>query len=142
MAHLIASSGGAPAEQIAALAARDAELNPLNTTIAVVATDAALSPAGCNRFAVAAQDGLAHTIRPAHTPLDGDTVFALATGRVEVAPDPDTPAAMSPETKLVATPAPPGRLSGAGGAGRGARRPVAGNDLPPRHVRRAAATRR
>ena len=52
---------------------------------------------------MAAQDGLAHTIRPAHTPLDGDTVFALATGRVEVAPDPDTPAAMSPETKLVAT---------------------------------------
>ena len=105
MAHLIDEFGlvAPPAEQIAALAARDAELNPLNTTIAVVATDAALSPAGCNRFAVAAQDGLAHTIRPAHTPLDGDTVFALATGRVEVAPDPETPAAMSPETKLVAT---------------------------------------
>ena len=68
----------------------------------MVATDAALSPGGCNRFAVAAHDGLAHAIRPAHTPLDGDTVFALATGRVEVEPDPDTPAAMSPETKLVA----------------------------------------
>lgn len=104
MAHLIHEFGlvGPPAEQIAALAARDAELSPLNTTVAVVATDAALSPAACNRFAVAAQDGLAHAIRPAHTPLDGDTVFALATGRVEVEPDPDTPAAMSPETKLVA----------------------------------------
>ena len=105
MAHLIDEFGlvTPPAEQIAALAARDAELSPLNTTIAVVATDAALSPAACNRFAVAAQDGLAHTIRPAHTPLDGDTVFALATGRIEVELDPDTPDAMSPETKLVAT---------------------------------------
>ncbi|MCI4675072.1 P1 family peptidase [Candidatus Mycolicibacterium alkanivorans] len=105
MAHLIAEFGlvAPPAEQIAALAARDGELNALNTTIAVVATDAALSPAACHRFAVAAQDGLAHTIRPAHTPLDGDTVFALATGRVVVEPDPDTPVAMSPETKLVAS---------------------------------------
>ena len=103
MAHLIAEFGLAapPAEQIAAFAALDAESSPLNTTIAVVATDAALSPMGCHRLAVAAQDGLAHAIRPAHTPLDGDTVFALATGRVEVAPDPDTPVAMSPETKLV-----------------------------------------
>ena len=36
-------------------------------------------------MAVAAHDGLARTIRPSHTPLDGDTVFALATGAVEVA---------------------------------------------------------
>jgi L-aminopeptidase/D-esterase-like protein len=35
-----------------------------------------------------------------HTPLDGDTVFMLATGAVEVEPSPDTPAAMSPETAL------------------------------------------
>ena len=92
-----------PADEVAALTARDAELSPLNTTIAVVATDAALSKAACRRVAVAAQDGLARTIRPAHTPLDGDTVFALATGAVEVEPAtyaPDTPAAMSPETKL------------------------------------------
>jgi len=104
MARLIAEFGllGPPAEQIAAFAALDAESSPLNTTIAVVATDAALTPMGAHRLAVAAQDGLAHAIRPAHTPLDGDTVFALATGRVEVAPDPDTPDAMSPEIKLVA----------------------------------------
>jgi L-aminopeptidase/D-esterase-like protein len=104
MAHLIAEFGlvAPPADQIAAFAALDAESSPLNTTVAVVATDAALTPMGCHRVAVAAQDGLAHAIRPAHTPLDGDTVFALATGRVEVAPDPDTPVAMSPETKLVA----------------------------------------
>ena len=90
-----------PADQIAAYADRHTELRPLNTTIAVVATDAALSPAGCRRVAVAAHDGLARTIRPCHTPLDGDTVFALATGAVEVPPDPTTPAAMSPETSLI-----------------------------------------
>ncbi|WP_207547220.1 P1 family peptidase, partial [Mycobacterium talmoniae] len=90
-----------PPPQIAALAELDAARSPLNTTIGVVATDAALSPAGCRRVAIAAQDGLARTIRPAHTPLDGDTVFALATGAVEVAPAADTPAGLSPETALV-----------------------------------------
>jgi len=89
-----------PADQIAAYAERRGELSPLNTTIAVIATDAALSKAGCHRVAVAAHDGLARAIRPVHTPLDGDTVFALATGAVEVEPSPDTPAAMSPETAL------------------------------------------
>ena len=90
-----------PAEQVAALAQLPSPLNPLNTTIAVVATDAALSKAACRRVAIAAHDGLARTIRPAHTPLDGDTVFALATGAVEVPPAADTPAALSPETGLV-----------------------------------------
>jgi len=89
-----------PAEQVAAYAARHRDSSPLNTTIAVVATDAALTKAACHRVAVAAQNGLAHTIRPAHTPLDGDTVFVLATGEVTVQPDPDTPVAMSPETRL------------------------------------------
>jgi L-aminopeptidase/D-esterase-like protein len=90
-----------PADQVAAFADRNLEFSPLNTTIAVVATDAALSPAGCRRIAVAAHDGLARTIRPSHTPLDGDTVFALATGAVEVPPDPTTPASMSPEVPLI-----------------------------------------
>ncbi len=90
-----------PADQVAGFAARHRDTSPLNTTIAVVATDAALSPAGCHRVAVAAQDGLARAIRPAHTPLDGDTVFALATGAVAVEPNPDTPSALSPETALV-----------------------------------------
>jgi L-aminopeptidase/D-esterase-like protein len=90
-----------PADQIAAFAARNVEFSPLNTTIAVIATDAALSPAGCHRIAIAAHDGLARTIRPCHTPLDGDTVFALATGAVEVPPDPETPASMSPEVPLI-----------------------------------------
>ena len=90
-----------PADQLAGYADRHRELSPLNTTIAVVATDAALSKAGCRRVAVAAQDGLARTIRPCHTPRDGDTVFALATGAVEVNPDPTTPASMSPEVPLL-----------------------------------------
>jgi D-aminopeptidase len=51
-----------------------------NTTIAIVATDAALSKAQAKQFAVMAQDGLARAIYPAHTTLDGDTVFAAATG--------------------------------------------------------------
>ena len=52
-----------------------------NTTIACVATDAELTPAEARRFVIMAQDGLARAIRPAHTPFDGDVVFALATGR-------------------------------------------------------------
>jgi L-aminopeptidase/D-esterase-like protein len=52
----------------------------LNTTIGVVAVDAELSKAECRRLAMAAQDGLARSVRPAHSMFDGDTVFALATG--------------------------------------------------------------
>ncbi|WP_019551498.1 P1 family peptidase [Thermus scotoductus] len=51
-----------------------------NTTLAVVATDAPLSKAQTRRLAIMAQDGIARAIRPAHTPLDGDLVFALALG--------------------------------------------------------------
>ena len=50
-----------------------------NTTIAVVATDASLTKAEALRLAIMAQDGLAMAIRPAHTPFDGDTVFAAST---------------------------------------------------------------
>ena len=52
-----------------------------NTTIAIVATDAALTKAQTKELAVIAQDGLTRAIYPAHTTLDGDTVFAAATGR-------------------------------------------------------------
>jgi len=51
-----------------------------NTTVAVIATDAKLNKAQCNRLAVMAQDGLARAIYPVHTPLDGDVVFGAATG--------------------------------------------------------------
>jgi D-aminopeptidase len=55
-----------------------------NTTIAVVATDAPLSKSQCHRMAVTAHDGLARAIVPAHTPLDGDLVFAASTGVGEI----------------------------------------------------------
>jgi len=51
-----------------------------NTTIAIVATDAALTKAQCQRMATAAHDGIARAIVPAHSPFDGDLVFALTTG--------------------------------------------------------------
>jgi L-aminopeptidase/D-esterase-like protein len=51
-----------------------------NTTLVVVATDAVLTKAQAKRLAVMAQDGVAHAIFPAHTPIDGDIVFAAATG--------------------------------------------------------------
>lgn len=52
-----------------------------NSTLALVATNAQLSKAEVNRVALMADDGLARAIAPAHTVGDGDTVFALATGR-------------------------------------------------------------
>jgi len=52
-----------------------------NTTIGVIATNAVLSKVEAQRLAIMAQDGLARAIRPSHTPFDGDTLFALATGR-------------------------------------------------------------
>jgi L-aminopeptidase/D-esterase-like protein len=53
---------------------------PFHTTIGVVATDAALSKAQCQKLAGVAHDGMARAIRPVHSMFDGDTVFALATG--------------------------------------------------------------
>ncbi|MEY2783322.1 MAG: hypothetical protein RLZZ134_1381 [Pseudomonadota bacterium] len=55
-------------------------LSGTNTTIGVVATNATLNKAQAKRLAMSAHDGLARSIRPAHTPLDGDTLFAMATG--------------------------------------------------------------
>lgn len=55
--------------------------SPGNTVIGVVATNASLSKEAINKIAQMAHDGLARTIRPAHTMFDGDTIFALATGQ-------------------------------------------------------------
>lgn len=60
-----------------------------NTTIAVIATDAVLSKAEAKRLAIAAHDGFARALWPAHTPLDGDLVFALATGKSGRTPAPE-----------------------------------------------------
>jgi L-aminopeptidase/D-esterase-like protein len=59
-----------------------------NTTLAVVATDARLTKAEATKLAQMAQDGLARTIRPVHTPFDGDSVFALGTRRRPAPPLP------------------------------------------------------
>jgi L-aminopeptidase/D-esterase-like protein len=53
-----------------------------NTTLGVVACSAALTTVECKRVAMMAQDGIARAVRPAHTPFDGDTVFALSGGTV------------------------------------------------------------
>ena len=58
-----------------------------NTTLAVVATNARLSREQTNRLAAVCQDGFARTIWPAHGRSDGDVVFALATGAVDVEDD-------------------------------------------------------
>ena len=58
-----------------------------NTTIGLVATDAALTKEDANYLAGVSHDGLALTIRPCHTDRDGDTMFAMATRRVQGAVD-------------------------------------------------------
>lgn len=58
-----------------------------NSTIGVVATDAVLTKEDAYRLAVIAQTGLTRLIRPSHTPVDGDTIFALATCRNETPTD-------------------------------------------------------
>ena len=57
-----------------------------NTTLAVLATDAVLTKAQAQRLAQAAHDGLARSINPVHTMSDGDTVFALGTGKAGTMP--------------------------------------------------------
>ncbi|MBX9424681.1 P1 family peptidase [Streptomyces lateritius] len=67
---------------------------PLNTTLAVVATDAVLTRAQAQKVAGAAHDGIARAVRPVHLMNDGDTVFALATG-VRDLPDGPGPLALN-----------------------------------------------
>lgn len=50
----------------------------LNTTIGVIVTDAPLGPAALKRLAMTGHDGIARAVRPAHSPLDGDTLFAVS----------------------------------------------------------------
>lgn len=73
-------------------ALREAGFEAQNTTIAIVATNARLSKVECHRLAVMAQAGMARAVYPIHSPLDGDTVFAISTGD---APRPASHAAMA-----------------------------------------------
>ncbi|MEF9883474.1 P1 family peptidase [Streptomyces sp. P9-A4] len=97
---------------------------PLNTTLAVVATDAVLTRAQARKVAGTAHDGIARALRPVHLMNDGDTVFALATGRREL-PEGPGPLALNEVlaagadlvTRAIvrAVLAAPGGLRGAGG---------------------------
>lgn len=80
---------GKPAVDPARFAALTRPEPRLNTTIGVVATDAPLHTSQLKRLAMTAHDGIARAVRPAHSPLDGDTLFAVSTGdgRVEVGVD-------------------------------------------------------
>ena len=73
-----------------------------NTTIGIIATDAALSRTELQRLTVAGHDGLARCIRPVHTMLDGDTLFALSTGQTSRQPDLITLSAMAAEAVQLA----------------------------------------
>ena len=73
-----------------------------NTTIGVVATDAALSREDANYLAGLSHDGLALAIRPCHTLRDGDTMFAMATGRFPGSVDPVVLGAAAVETTAAA----------------------------------------
>lgn len=78
----------AASREVAAALTVPTPLRPaLATTIAVVATDATLTKAQCQKVAGVAHDGMARAIRPVHTMFDGDTVFALST-TARPAPDP------------------------------------------------------
>ncbi|MCR5980540.1 hypothetical protein GDN83_22920 [Gordonia jinghuaiqii] len=87
---------------IAHLADLEAKHTVLNTTIGVVATDAVLDAAMTKRVAMAGHDGLGRAIRPAHSPLDGDTIFAVATCEVSPEEAVPTPAGMHHDVAVVA----------------------------------------
>lgn len=67
------------------------DLGATNTTLAVVATDAALDKAECRRLAGLAHDGFAQAIQPVHTSYDGDTVFVMSTATDRGPGPPDDP---------------------------------------------------
>ena len=76
---------GAPGRTAVKAAAYRALPHPaeskLNTTIGAVLTDAPINTAQAQRLAMTAHDGIARAVRPAHSPLDGDTIFALSTAQ-------------------------------------------------------------
>jgi putative pantetheine hydrolase len=80
------------------------EPRPLNTTLSVVATDAALTKAECSRLAIAAHDGMARAIDPIHLYTDGDVAFALATGEHPLEPDDDQAEASTEQRPQVGRP--------------------------------------
>src|SRR5206468_6538840 len=80
--NLIPIQGGPPPKMSKPAAVPGGLLR--NTTIAVVATNVQLTKTQATKIAQMADDGLARAIKPTHTPYDGDTVFALGTGRISM----------------------------------------------------------
>jgi L-aminopeptidase/D-esterase-like protein len=74
----------------------------VNTTIGVIATDAVITKAQASRLATVAHDGLARSINPVHTMSDGDTLFALGTGRAGKSPGMITLGTMAAEATALA----------------------------------------
>ncbi len=65
---------------------QDRQTEKTNTTIGIIATDAVLTKAQAKRLAVSAHDGFARALWPSHTPMDGDLIFAVATGGNKMTP--------------------------------------------------------
>lgn len=87
--------------EVRALAADTADgSSAFNTTLVVVATDARLSKPECHRLCGAAHDGMARAINPVHGYTDGDIAFGLATGAVEITPEP-RPGVLSSVPRIV-----------------------------------------
>ena len=76
--------GPAPAGASVGVTSKGSLTPSQNTTIGIIATDARLDKAQCQRLAVAAHDGFARALVPSHTPFDGDLIFALSTGAGEL----------------------------------------------------------
>jgi L-aminopeptidase/D-esterase-like protein len=115
---------GAAAQRVPAFTPRSMKPGPggpINTTLGIVATDAALDKAGARRLAEVAQVGLVRAVHPAHTPFDGDLVFAVSTG-ARPAGDRMEEAALAHAAALC--------LARAIARGVYAARPMAGNLLP------------
>ena len=84
-----------PAVDVRAFGSLERPTPSLNTTIGVVATDAPVTKAQATRLAMTGHDGIARAVRPAHSPLDGDTLFALGTSGEDRGVDLETMAALS-----------------------------------------------
>ncbi len=79
--------GGFASTAVALRQGGQTSAGPVSTTLAVIATNARLTKEYACHLASVGHDGLARTTRPVHTMADGDVVFALATGRLEVTPE-------------------------------------------------------
>jgi L-aminopeptidase/D-esterase-like protein len=86
------------AQRQALLAVTSAPPTPLNTTIGVIATSAALTKPECRKMAAVAHDGLARAIRPVHSMFDGDTIFCLSTAQHVIATG-STPGLRRPDAR-------------------------------------------